>query len=100
MRAKAKQGSSGGSRVLDALARANAVLKGFFFGRPLDEETSDRLREIKGLLLVGFALFVLVSMGSYYAPYDDPRARGWNWGGEAGFYFANLAHLALGVAGY
>ena len=88
------------ARTLGALERANTVLKGFFFGRPLDEATTDRLREVKGLLLAAFALFVLVSMASYYAPFDDPAARKWNWGGQAGFYFANGAHLALGLAGY
>src|SRR5204863_10129221 len=81
-------------------ARLLGTMRGFLFGPPLDERTADRLREIKGLCLIGFALFVLVAMASFYTPYDDPGAHGHNWGGQAGFYIANGVYLIMGLAGF
>jgi S-DNA-T family DNA segregation ATPase FtsK/SpoIIIE len=80
--------------------RAVRAFKGFLFGPPVDEGTADRLREIKGLCLIGFSAFVFISMVSFYAPYDDPAARGYNWGGQAGFYIANGMNLIMGLAGF
>ncbi|MBL8859581.1 MAG: DNA translocase FtsK [Planctomycetes bacterium] len=80
--------------------RWSSVVRGFLFGREVDEETGSRLREIKGLVLLGVCAFVLVSMISYFTPFADPGARGWNWGGRVGFYLANGAYMSLGYAAY
>jgi S-DNA-T family DNA segregation ATPase FtsK/SpoIIIE len=73
-------------------------IKSFFFGREVDEATAERLREIKGIALVGFALFLLVALVSFYTPYGDPGAKGWNWGGQVGCYLASLLMSGLGLA--
>ncbi len=86
--------SAGGS------GRFFAALRGFLIGGPLEESTAERLREILGLCLVGFCLWVLIAMVSFYTPIDDPAAEGSNWGGQGGYFFANGAFLFLGLAGY
>jgi len=83
-----------------AQRRWGSVVRGFLFGREVDEETGSRLREIKGLAILGLSAFLLISMVSYYTPIHDPLARGWNWGGKVGFYLANYAYMALGFASY
>jgi S-DNA-T family DNA segregation ATPase FtsK/SpoIIIE len=64
-----------------------------------DAEAAGHVQEIKGLALFAFSLWLCVSMASYYRPIDDPAARGLNWGGQLGFYLADLAYMATGVAG-
>ena len=83
-----------------APAKAASRIKSFFFGREVDESTAERLREIKGIVLVAFALFLFVSLLSYCVPYEDPGARGWNWGGQIGFFCANLLHRAFGLSSF
>ncbi|MDF1798158.1 MAG: DNA translocase FtsK 4TM domain-containing protein [Planctomycetota bacterium] len=63
-----------------------------------EEEVSEHLQEIKGLLLIGFALFLFVSMISFYKPING--AEGKNWGGQAGYYLAAQAFAAVGWSGY
>lgn len=63
-------------------------------------EASEHLQEIKGLLLLGFALWIFVSMVSFYAPISDAAAEGRNWGGQAGFYLAEQVFKILGWSGY
>ncbi len=82
------------------MGRLRAVAGGFLFGRPVDECTSDRLQEIKGLALIGLSLWLLVAMVSHYAPYGDEGASGYNWGGQVGYYLANGAFRIAGWAGY
>ena len=65
-----------------------------------DEPASEHLQEIKGLLLLGFAVFLFVSVVSFYGPIDDPDAGGRNWGGQLGFYLAEMVFLVFGWAGY
>jgi S-DNA-T family DNA segregation ATPase FtsK/SpoIIIE len=60
---------------------------------------SPHVQEICGLTLVFLSLWLFVAMVSYYRPFDDPGAAGRNWGGQFGFYFANLVFMASGVAG-
>jgi len=64
-----------------------------------EEARADHVQEIKGILLFGLALWLCVSMGSYYRPIGDPAAKGLNWGGQVGFYLADLVYMATGVAG-
>jgi S-DNA-T family DNA segregation ATPase FtsK/SpoIIIE len=80
------------------LGGVGSRIKSFFFGREVDEGTAERLREIKGIALVGFALFLIIALLSYYTPYGDPGSRGWNWAGQVGFYIANLLVLGLGLS--
>jgi S-DNA-T family DNA segregation ATPase FtsK/SpoIIIE len=61
--------------------------------------TADHVQEIKGLLLLGGALWLFVAMVSYYRPIDDPGAAGRNWGGQVGFYLADAAFKVAGIAG-
>ncbi len=96
-RGESKKRSAGGRQ---GPGRFFAALRGFLIGGPLEESTAERLREILGLCLVGFCLWVLISMVSFYTPIDDRAASGSNWGGQGGYFFANGAFLFLGLAGY
>ncbi|MAF67453.1 MAG: DNA translocase FtsK [Planctomycetes bacterium] len=99
-RGKRKRKSKKKGRSTGRLSRLRQLVAGFLFGRPLDEEVSDRLQEIKGLILIGASLWLLISMISHHAPIDSPDAAGHNWGGQAGFWFAHGALLAAGWGGY
>ena len=76
--------------------RLKRVLGAFVFGGELDESTSSHLREIGGIVLIGFSLWLLLSMVSY-AP---PGGEGGHWGGQAGMYLAESAFIAIGWSGY
>jgi S-DNA-T family DNA segregation ATPase FtsK/SpoIIIE len=88
------------SRPTSLVGRLRSVAAGFLFGSPVDEGTSDRLQEIKGLSLIALSLWLLVSMVSFYAPPGDVAAQGHNWGGQAGHYLAQGAFIIAGWAGY
>jgi S-DNA-T family DNA segregation ATPase FtsK/SpoIIIE len=88
------------SQPTSLLERLRAVAAGFLFGSPVDDGTSDRLQEIKGLSLIALSLWLLVSMISYYDPPADMAAEGHNWGGQGGYYLARGAYLIAGWAGY
>ncbi len=88
------------SRGGGLLARIARGVRGFVFGPPIDDATAGHLREIKGLCLVGFSLFSLIALVSFYAPYHDPGARGHNWAGQVGWYIANGAFCAIGLSAY
>ena len=77
-----------------------------WFGRGEEEDDEEyelvrhaRAQEIKGLLMIGFSVWLLIAMGTYYRPFDDPAAAGRNLCGKVGFYFADMAFLATGLAG-
>lgn len=91
--ARGRAGSGRGRRWVD-------VVRGFLFGSPVDDETSARLSEIKGLVLIGLSLWLLLSMVSYHTPFGEFGSEGANWGGRAGFWLANGALIAFGWAGY
>ena len=97
-KAKAKKSSKKRGRP-GFVGRVVAIVGGFFTADP-DEDAGERWQEIKGILLIGLALWLAVSMFTYWAPHDDPYARGKNWGGQLGFYLANSAFIAFGLAGY
>ena len=88
------------SQPTSLLERLRAVAAGFLFGSPVDDGTSDRLQEIKGLSLIALSLWLLVSMVSYYDPPGDVAAGGHNWGGQGGYYLARGAFLIAGWGGY
>ncbi len=89
-----------GSKSPGLLARFRDSAWGFVFGRELEEETAQHLQEIKGLVLLGFSLWLGISLASYYMPPDVPAAAGRNWGGQAGFFLATWVFLAMGWSGY
>ena len=93
-----KKGKKGQPTSL--VERLQAVAAGFLFGRPVDEGTSDRLQEIKGLALMGLSAWLVLSMVSFYTPYGDPGAKGHNWGGQLGFFLANGALRIAGLGAY
>ena len=65
-----------------------------------DDEGPQHAKEIKGLLMIGFAMWLSIAMLTYYRPIDDPLAAGRNLGGEVGFYLADIAFLVSGLGGY
>ncbi len=95
-----KRGRANWKRGASTFSRLRSAVANFVFGRSVDPETATRLREVKGLLLVGLSFWLLLSLASFYAPYSDRLARGHNWGGQTGFYLANAAFLSMGLAGY
>src|SRR5688572_28112237 len=87
------------------LTRLGSTAIGWFRGgsdghdRGADEERCAHVREMQALVLIGVSIWLLVAMGTYYRPVDDPLASGRNLGGRIGFYLADLAFLATGLAG-
>ena len=81
-------------------SRLGALLAGFLLGEPVDGPLRERLQEIKGLVFIGFSLWLLISLFTYWTPPGDKGALGHNWGGDAGFYLANAALIACGLSGY
>ena len=68
-----------------------------------DDEASVHLQEIKGIVLIGFSIWLLASLASY-APVnlgtEEAGTDGRNWGGQAGWYLASWAYTAVGWSGY
>ena len=64
------------------------------------EPASEHLQEIKGLLLLGFALWLFVSMVSFFAPFGGVGSEGRNWGGQLGFFMAEMIFKVVGWSGY
>jgi len=60
-------------------------------------EAASHLQEIKGLVLIGGSLWLFLSLLSYRRPYG---VEGLNWGGQAGFYLADLVFVGIGWSGY
>jgi S-DNA-T family DNA segregation ATPase FtsK/SpoIIIE len=70
----------------------------FARGRASGSATAERLKEIGGLALFGFAFWLGLSLASWRS--NPAAGEGWNWGGQAGWYFANWVYLAIGYSGY
>jgi len=98
-RAGSKKKRGGSARRSGTLARLGRALGALFFGRE-DDEARDRWSEIGGICLIGFSIWLIVAMASFYVPFDDPRADGHNWGGRIGFLLAEGVFIAVGLAGY
>ena len=99
-RTQARKGRKKAPEPRGLVARLARALRGFLFGDPAEGEALDRAQEIKGLLMVGLGVWLLIALGSYYTPFDDPLAEGRNWGGRLGFHAAGFALSAAGLAGY
>jgi DNA segregation ATPase FtsK/SpoIIIE, S-DNA-T family len=99
-RSSKKKSTTEPSIVARAFKRIGATLSSLAVGREVDEETSGVLQEIKGLLFIGFALWLGVSAVSFFEPLSDPRAASWNFGGALGFYLARFALYSVGWSSY
>ncbi|MEX1025116.1 MAG: DNA translocase FtsK 4TM domain-containing protein [Planctomycetota bacterium] len=96
-RSKSKKKTSTGSPFSERFKRLAEVFT-FGPGPDPDDDTSSRLQEIKGLALIGFALFYLVALLTFQTPFGVEE--GTNLGGRVGFYLANYGLLLLGWASY
>lgn len=95
-----KSKTRGGASDSNPLKRILRLFGGIFFGAPGDEDETDRWQEIKGILLVGFSLWLIVSKATFYAPSTSALAEGHNIGGQIGYYLANASFRTVGWAGY
>ncbi len=97
-----KRRRGGRSRASSSAGRWQRFFSAFAFGREVDDRTSSHLQEIKGLVLIGFSLWLFLSLLSYGpAPIGGGAGSDrWNWGGQAGFYLADWVFLGIGWAGY
>ena len=46
------------------------------------------------------SLWLSLALATYYHPPWDPKAKGLNWCGQVGYYFADMVYSAGGVAGF
>jgi len=79
--------------------RFGQLAAAFLMGEPLDEETSSRVRELGGILLIAASLWLILSMATFYTP-ATAGASGTNLGGSLGYHLAFGAFTALGLSGY
>ncbi len=101
--AKSKAGKEATSESpLEAVRKSSrgGTLRSFLFGGDLEDDARARLREIAGILSLGLALFLFVSLVSYRQPHDDPQSAGWNWCGQVGWYVAHIVKATIGNAGF
>lgn len=99
----AKKRRRGGRARTSRDGRWGRFFSAFALGREVDDRTSSHLQEIKGLVLIGFSLWLFLSLLSYgpaqFGGVSGVESR-WNWGGQAGFYLADWVFLGIGWAGY
>jgi hypothetical protein len=94
--------SGGEGRLGVVLSRLGGMFAGLFVGTE-DEETQGHLREIGGLMMVGLAIWLAIALLSFHRPYYTPEGlpyTGVNWGGQLGFYLANVVLTAVGHAAW
>jgi hypothetical protein len=99
--ARKKSGSKGRGRkpAPKERGRLGALAASFLFGEPLDESTAARVRELLGLVFIGFGVWLILSMATFYTPFDGAPG-GTNKGGRLGFYLADWAFRGVGYSGY
>jgi DNA segregation ATPase FtsK/SpoIIIE, S-DNA-T family len=96
----AARGKKGRSKKKAKKGRLGALVGSFLFGEPLDDGASARVRELTGLAMIGAALWLFLSLWTFYTPPRDAGAAGKNLGGLLGHYLADGAFRTLGVSGY
>src|SRR5262249_48778822 len=87
---KNSRSRSGGPTLFERLGRGDERDRG--------GETSQRIREILGLLFVGLSLWLVVALASYEWTFDNSAIR--NWGGQAGWYLASWVFALFGWSSY
>ncbi|MEO0651178.1 MAG: DNA translocase FtsK, partial [Planctomycetota bacterium] len=68
-----------------------------------DERTHGHLREVCGLMMVGGAVWLAISLATFHRPFYAPDGApypGVNWGGQLGFYLGNVVLTAFGYASW
>ena len=80
-------------------SRWGQLAASLFTGAPLDDESSARVRELGGLLLLGLSLWLFVALATFYTPHAS-APDGKNLGGFLGFHFAKGVFVAVGLSGY
>ncbi len=80
-------------------ARLGALAKSLFVADE-DEAPSQHAREVVGIFMLFGSVWLWVALISYHAPFGDPGAQGYNWGGRLGFFLATAAHSFAGAAGH
>ncbi len=88
---KAQRGRSRGAGLFERLALGDGA-------EGAASETSQRIREMLGLLSIGLSLWLLLSLTSFERP--RAGAEGGNWGGQAGAYVAAWAFAGFGWSAY
>jgi S-DNA-T family DNA segregation ATPase FtsK/SpoIIIE len=91
---KKGRGAKGGE-----IGRWRQLAGSFLFGEALDDDSSARVRELGGLVLVCVSLWLTLSMATFSQPIEAAPP-GSNLGGALGHYLANGALSAVGLAGY
>ncbi|MEY2808279.1 MAG: Stage sporulation protein [Planctomycetota bacterium] len=97
---RTKSAKSKADKEATSASPRGGALKSFLFGGELEDGARARLREIAGILSLGFALFLFVALASYRTPYADPNSAGWNWCGQVGCYVAHIVKATIGNAGF
>jgi S-DNA-T family DNA segregation ATPase FtsK/SpoIIIE len=86
--------------------RLGRVVTSALFVREVDEETSDRLQEIKGLFLISLSVFLFVAMATfdpsdYAVPAGESDGGGAsNWCGPVGHFLAKPGLRVMGLASF
>jgi S-DNA-T family DNA segregation ATPase FtsK/SpoIIIE len=98
MAAKKKKQAPKAADDASLLQRLRELFVGDGDDEPQDDARAGHVSEIQGLLLFGVSLWLCVAMASYSRPFGDPVSEGLNWGGQVGYYLADLAYVGTGVA--
>lgn len=93
-KASKKKTSKGKTR-----GRWGQLAASIFMGEPLDDDTSARVRELGGLILIGMSLWLLLSLATFWVPASAEKS-GINLGGSLGFHLANGIFSAVGLSAY
>lgn len=80
-------------------SRWGQLAASIFMGEPLDDDTSARVRELGGLILIGMSLWLLLSLATFWVPASADKS-GINLGGSLGFHLANGIFSAVGLSAY
>ncbi len=71
----------------------------FLFGEALDDDSSARVRELGGLVMIGMSLWLLLSMATFWERTATTTDTWINLGGTLGYYLANGVLSAVGLSG-
>ena len=101
-RGGSKSSAGGDGHFGQVLGRITGLVTSLFVGTE-DERTHGHLREIGGLMMVGAAIWLSIALLSFHQPFYAPSGApnsGVNWGGQLGFYLANVVLTAFGHAAW
>ncbi|MEO1697367.1 MAG: DNA translocase FtsK 4TM domain-containing protein [Planctomycetota bacterium] len=100
MARRSKKKTSGrGKKKQPPKGRLAQLAASFLMGEPLDDDTSARMRELGGIVLIGASLWLLLSLATFHTP-RTAAASGTNLGGSLGYHLAHGAFIAVGLSSY